>query len=106
MIDPAAGAILISDPFLRDPHFMRTVVFLCEHTGQGSFGFVLNRPFEQTLDEFVPDLEGYMLPVYYGGPVQPDTLHFLHRLPHLIPGGQKVVNGVYWGGDFEKVIEL
>jgi putative transcriptional regulator len=106
MIDPVSGALLISDPFLKDPHFMRTVVFLCEHSAQGSFGFVLNRPFEQTLDEFVPELEGNMIPVFYGGPVQPDTLHFLHCMPLLIPGGQKVVNGVYWGGDFKKVIDL
>ena len=40
MIDPAAGILLISDPFLKDPNFMRTVVFLCEHREQGSFGFV------------------------------------------------------------------
>ncbi len=106
MNDPVSGSLLISDPFLRDPHFMRTVVFLCEHSDQGSFGFVLNRPYEQTLDEFVPELEGFMIPVFYGGPVQPDTLHFLHCLPALIPGGQKVVSGVYWGGDFNKVIEL
>lgn len=105
MNDPASGALLISDPFLRDPHFMRTVVFLCEHSENGSFGFVLNRPFEQTLDEFVPELEGYMVPVFYGGPVQPDTLHFLHCLPHLIPGGQQVVPGVYWGGDFNMVVD-
>ena len=39
MIDPAAGILLISDPFLKDPNFMRTVVFLCEHQQQGSFGF-------------------------------------------------------------------
>jgi putative transcriptional regulator len=106
MIDPIAGALLISDPFLKDPHFMRTVVFLCEHKTEGSFGFVLNRPYEQTLDEFIPELEGFMIPLFYGGPVQPDTLHFLHNMPNLIPGGQKVVNGVYWGGDFQKVIEL
>lgn len=106
MIDPIAGVLLISDPFLRDPNFMRTVVFLCEHNANGSFGFVLNRPFEQTLDEFVPDLEGFFLPVYYGGPVQHDTLHFLHALPGLIPGGQKLVDGIYWGGDFKKVVEL
>jgi putative transcriptional regulator len=106
MIEPESGTLLISDPFLRDPNFMRTVVILCEHSPKGSFGFVLNRPFEQTLDEFVPELEGYMLPVFYGGPVQPDTLHFLHRLPKLIPGGQQILKGVFWGGDFNKVIEL
>src|SRR4030095_6941334 len=106
MIDPAPGILLIADPFLKDPNFLRTVVFLCEHKEEGSFGFVLNRQFENTLDELIPELEGHKLPVYYGGPVQPDTIHFLHQYPNEIPGGQQVLNGVYWGGDFDAVVSL
>jgi putative transcriptional regulator len=106
MIDPSAGILLISDPFLKDPNFMRTVVFLCEHREQGSFGFVLNRKYENTIDEIIPELEGYKLPVYYGGPVQTDTLHFLHQYPEQIPGSQEVIKGVYWGGDFDMVIQM
>ena len=85
---------------------MRTVVFLCEHREQGSFGFVLNRKYENTIDEIIPELEGYKLPVYYGGPVQTDTLHFLHQYPEQIPGSQEVIKGVYWGGDFDMVIQM
>ena len=106
MIDPSAGILLISDPFLKDPNFMRTVVFLCEHKEQGSFGFVLNRRYENTIDEIIPELEGYKLPVYYGGPVQTDTLHFIHQYPEQIPGSLEVIKGVYWGGEFDKVIQL
>ena len=106
MIEPAAGILLISDPFLKDPNFMRTVVFLCEHQQQGSFGFVLNRKYENTIDELIPELDGHKIPVYYGGPVQMDTIHFLHQYPDEIPGGLEVINGVYWGGDFEKVVEM
>ncbi len=106
MIDPAAGILLISDPFLKDPNFMRTVVFLCEHKEEGSFGFVLTRKYENTIDELIPELEGFKIPVYYGGPVQMDTLHFLHQCPDEIPGGQEVIKGVYWGGDFEMVTAL
>ena len=104
MIEPAPGIILISDPFLKDPNFMRTVVFLCDHRDEGSFGFVLNRPYKQTLDQLLPDLEGFAIPVYYGGPVQTDTLHFIHNLPQQIPDGQEITNGVFWGGDFEQVL--
>ncbi len=106
MIEPAPGILLIADPFLKDPNFLRTVVFLCEHREEGSFGFVLNRQFENTLDELIPELEGHKIPVFYGGPVQVDTLHFLHQLPEEIPGGQEVIKGVYWGGDFEAVVTL
>ena len=106
MIEPAPGVLLIADPFLKDPNFLRTVVFLCEHKEEGSFGFVLNRQYENTLDELIPELEGHKLPVYYGGPVQLDSLHFLHQYPELIPGGQEVIKGVYWGGDFEALVNL
>ncbi len=101
MIQPAPGILLIADPFLKDPNFLRTVVLLCEHKEQGSFGFVLNKQIEQTLGELVTDLEGYELPVFYGGPVQMNTIHFLHQYPGLIPDSQKISNEIYWGGNFE-----
>ncbi len=106
MIDPTSGILLISDPFLKDPNFMRTVVFLCEHQEEGSFGFVLNRKYENTIDELIPELEGHKIPLFYGGPVQMDTIHFLHQYPAEIPGGQEVMKGIYWGGDFDKVVEM
>ncbi len=106
MIEAAPGILLIADPFLKDPNFLRSVIFICEHQEAGSFGFVLNRPYENTLDELIPELEGNPLPVFYGGPVQMDTIHFLHQYPAEIPGGVEVMKGVYWGGEFEKVVEL
>lgn len=106
MIEPAPGVLLIADPFLKDPNFLRTVVFICEHKEEGSFGFVLNRPFENTLDELIPDASGYNIPVFYGGPVQADTIHFLHQYPEEIPGGLEVMSGVYWGGAFDRVVEM
>ena len=106
MIEPGPGILLIADPFLKDPNFLRTVVFLCEHREEGSFGFVLNRKFENTLDELIPDVEGFKLPVFYGGPVQMDTIHFLHQYPVDIPGGEEVMKGIYWGGDFAKAVEM
>lgn len=106
MIEPAPGILLIAEPFLKDPNFLRTVILLCEHQEKGSFGFVLNKQIEQTLDELVTDLEGYTLPVYFGGPVQLNTIHFLHQYPDLIPEAVKVSNDIYWGGNFETVTAL
>lgn len=106
MVEPGPGILLIADPFLKDPNFLRTVVFLCEHREEGSFGFVLNRKYENTLDELIPDVEGFRLPVFYGGPVQMDTIHFLHQYPVDIPGGEEVMKGIYWGGDFVKAVEM
>lgn len=106
MIEPAQNTILIADPFLKDPNFMRTVVFMCRHSDEGSFGFVLNKVFEQTLDELINDMEGIEIPVFYGGPVQPDTVHYLHQYPDLIPESYRISDEIYWGGDFETVKKL
>jgi putative transcriptional regulator len=106
MPQPGPGVLLIADPFLKDPNFMRTVVFLTEHRGDGTIGFVLNRQYENTLDELIPEVEGFKLPVYYGGPVQMNTIHFLHRYPDEVKGGIEVMNGIFWGGDFDAVISL
>jgi putative transcriptional regulator len=106
MIDPGPGILLIADPFLKDPNFLRTVVLLCEHNEEGSFGFVLNKKIEDTLDELLNDFEGFPLPVYYGGPVQTDTIHFIHQYPDLIPDASRVNDEIYWGGDFTTLAVL
>ncbi|HSN62242.1 MAG TPA: YqgE/AlgH family protein [Ferruginibacter sp.] len=102
MISPAPGILLIAEPFLKDPSFMRSVVLLCRHEEEeGSFGFVLNNLYHQKLDELIPALAGFDLPVFKGGPVQMDTLHYIHQYPELLPESLKLTEGIYWGGDFE-----
>ena len=75
MENPAPGILLIADPFLKDPNFLRTVVFLCDHQEEGSFGFVLNKIYNHTLDELVSSADGLKIPVYFGGPVPVSYTH-------------------------------
>src|SRR5690606_3015165 len=106
MEQPAAGVLLIAEPFMKDPNFMRTVVFLCDHQAEGSVGFVLNRQYNISLNDLL-DLDiDRNIPIFYGGPVQLDNIHFLHQRPDLISGGIEIINGVYWGGEFDEVVEL
>jgi len=103
---PTKGTLLIAEPFLKDPNFSRTVILLCEHKEEGSFGFVLNRFSENNLAELMPEQAfGLELPVFCGGPVQQETLHFLHQHPEKIPGGLAIGDGVYWGGDFGVAVQ-
>lgn len=104
MISPARGTLLIANPFLKDPNFSRTVIFLCEHTNEGTFGFVINKKFAKNLQQLVPELNTTSLPVYQGGPVQRDALHFLHQYPDIISGGEEVLQNIYWGGNFESLL--
>ena len=96
---PKPGSLLIAPPTLQDPNFFRAVILLCEHSDDGSFGLILNRPVEAEIDIMSTDLSGYTGGLRFGGPVQPDTLHFLHRLE--IPDAETVIGGVMWGGDFD-----
>jgi putative transcriptional regulator len=105
-LTPAAGKLLISEPFMDDPNFTRSVVLLTEHGEEGTLGFVINHPSLLILNDLVAEFKGKDFPVYYGGPVAMDTLHFIHRCPDKIPGGEEIAKGIYWGGNFETLKAL
>lgn len=104
-ITPEKGRLLISEPFLPDPNFERTVVLLCEHNDDGSFGFVLNKPSILKVNEIMEDIAAFDNIVYVGGPVQQDTLHFIHRKAN-ITNAVEIAGNVFWGGDFESLVLL
>lgn len=106
MISAETGTFLIADPFLKDPHFLRTVVFLCEHNEEGTFGLVLNRLLPLRLSDLLTDFQEADFPVYYGGPVDTNTLHILHRVPELMPGSHPLQKNIFWGGDIETIQDL
>ncbi len=103
---PKENSILIADPFLKDHHFSRSVIYLCSHDTEGSFGLKLNELFDHTLGELINGLEDIDIPVFVGGPVGVDTLHFLHQCPDMIPDAHQLSTDIFWGGDFEVVKAL
>ncbi len=104
-IDLQKGRLLLSEPYLADPNFERTVIFLTEHNEEGSVGFILNKPSESRLGEVMDDLKGLDAQIFIGGPVQQDTLHFIHRYSDL-DNAIELENGLYWGGNFEQLVSL
>ena len=105
-VQPGRGDLLISEPYLPDPNFERSVILLCEHNDDGSFGFVLNQQSRLSLAEVIDDAPDAELPLFIGGPVQQDTLHFIHRSHHLKEESKQIGEDIYWGGDFEKLLFL
>lgn len=92
---------------MADPNFKRTVTVLVQHNEEdGSLGFVLTRPAPMMLEDVIDGFEGFEAPLFVGGPVQMDTLHYLHSVGHLLPGSVEVVPGLFWGGDFDVLKEL
>ena len=97
------GDILLAEPFMVDPNFKRAVVLLCEHHDEGSIGFILNKPIKSKINELLSDFPEFEVPVYFGGPVQTDTIHYIHTRGDILDESQKVAEGIYWGGDYEKL---
>lgn len=104
-VKPSAGNLLIAEPFLNDPNFVRSVILMCEHNEMGSFGLVLNQLSNLKLNDLFEDVI-LEFPVYVGGPVEHNTLHFVHTLGDTINGSKDLGNGVYWSGDFEVLKSL
>ena len=96
---PAQGSILISEPFLQDAYFQRSVVLLVEHAPEGSMGLVLNNTFFEDLKKY-PDM-----PIYLGGPVSANRLFFIHSLGDMIiPNSVKINEHLYFDGDFNALL--
>ncbi|UXE67797.1 MAG: YqgE/AlgH family protein [Chryseotalea sp. WA131a] len=104
-LQPAKGRLLASEPYLPDPNFERTLILLTEHNEEGSVGFILNKPSESQIGDVMPDITNLRSPVCIGGPVQQDTLHYIHRVSG-VTDSIEVVEGIYWGGNFEQIMLL
>ncbi len=103
---PKKGNLLIAEPsIIGDISFNRSIVLLADHTDEGSIGFILNKPFDFGVKDLVPEIE-IDLKVYNGGPVEQDNLYFIHKIPELIPNSIEISLGIYWGGDFSKIVDL
>lgn len=100
-IAPSVGKILISEPFMLDPNFKRSVVLLVEHGDEGSVGLVWNQPTELVVSDILENFPEFKAKVHIGGPVEPDTLHYIHTIGDVLTGAKEILSGVFWGGDFE-----
>lgn len=101
---PEKGKVLITEPFLEDDYFERSVVLLCEHNEEGSFGFVLNNYAEIQLQE-ISDFPPFDAKISIGGPVDAQHLYYIHTLGLDIQGSIQIAEGLYMGGDFETIKE-
>jgi putative transcriptional regulator len=97
------GTLLLAEPFLADQTFARTVILICEHNETGTVGFILNNKTEYHLPDVLEDLSDADQDLYIGGPVQQNTLHYLHRVGPIIQNAYQVNAHIYWGGNFDQL---
>jgi putative transcriptional regulator len=100
------GRVLISEPFLNDTYFKRSIVFITEHSEDGSVGFVLNKQVELKVQDVIRDFPEFDAGITIGGPVNTNTIHYIHTLGNTIPESVQVTRDIYWGGDFNVLKSL
>jgi putative transcriptional regulator len=87
------GSFLVARPILQDPNFREAVVLLLQHSAEGAFGLVVNRP---------APVQGAPFPLFKGGPCPAQGLLMLHGHEdwlELSPEkeGQRVAPGLFLG---------
>tara|TARA_B100001175_G_C19353826_1_gene563684 strand:- start:250 stop:843 length:594 start_codon:yes stop_codon:yes gene_type:complete len=97
------GSIIFSQPLMKDPNFQRSLIFICEHNNEGSFGYVLNEKINtQNLDL---ELNNVIINnLYLGGPVEKSYLNFIHNLKNL-SDSEEIIDDVYLGGNIDEFIK-
>jgi putative transcriptional regulator len=106
ILEPQKGRVLISEPFLQDNYFKRSIVLITEHNDQGTIGFVLNKPVDVNINEVIDSFPKIDIDILLGGPVSTNTLHYIHVLGDIIPNSVPVLGNISWGGDFEVIERL
>lgn len=100
------GDLLIASPaIIDDINFHRTIVLIAENDlGNGTIGFVINQKTNIYLSQL---LDGCSLkhPVYYGGPVERNSILFVHRLGSIIPNSYPIDDGLFWTVDYKAIIK-
>lgn len=100
---PSRGKVLISEPFLYDEMFGRSVILLVDHSTDGTMGLVLNKPLPLSLNDVLKEFKDINnIPIYKGGPLSTDTLFYLHTLKD-VEDSLQIGKGVYLNGDFDAI---
>lgn len=102
------GALLVSEPFLRESYFNHAVICLIDYDKSGTaMGLVMNKMTNYKLSDLVSSVNRTNpIPVYCGGPMSCDRLFFIHTLgDDIIAGAQPITEGLYIGGDFDAMMD-
>jgi putative transcriptional regulator len=95
---PAQGKLLVATEVVQGELFAKTVVLLLHYDETGAFGLVVNRPTDVRPEELLDDEEaiaGYQGTLFWGGPVQMDTLRALLHTDEPPEGAEKIIDSVH-----------
>ena len=98
-LNVATGDVLISEPFMNDFHFRRSVILIIDNNEEGSLGVIFNKRLTIPFNEIVQGFPEFKADVYLGGPVETDRIFFIHTIGEMIPDSYKISDGLYWSGN-------
>lgn len=100
------GKALVASPYLMDPNFMRTVVYIFRHDEEGAFGLILNRPMKLTVDALFAQLDQPIendAAVFCGGPVDGPLMVMHEQIEYAeLPSEE----GVYLTTDQSQIVQI
>lgn len=104
------GSIIISEPYLTNlpdyiekTFYKRSLVILTEHDDLGSNGFILNKPTDFNITEALEGFPSFNSILHFGGPVDTDTLFYVHTIGERLENSQKLTENIYWGGNYDQL---
>lgn len=100
----AKGTLLVASPDVEMGIYFRSVMLVCEHSANGSFCVIINKPIEMVLPEDLLNMKEIANPdvqMRAGGPIQPNQMMLLHSSDKIADQTLKVCDGVFLGGDLQ-----
>ena len=82
------GRLLVATPAIESGPFLRSVVFLLDHDGDGALGVIVNRPLDSDVDDVLPGwarLVNAPGTLFDGGPVAMDSALALGVITDVAP---------------------
>ena len=105
-LKPKTGRLLISEPSMNDSNFQRSVLILAQHNQEETIGFILNQQTRFKINDLIENFPTFDARIYIGGPVERNSLHFIHTLGDKITNSVHISENLYWSGNFENLVSL
>jgi putative transcriptional regulator len=101
---PSLGGIIVAEPFMADPHFARSTVLITEFDQWGTRGFIFNKPSKVSINEAVDEFPFFDVQIYFGGPVEDDTLYYVHTIGKKLENSVMLGENLWWGGNYDQLL--
>ncbi|MGA8708861.1 MAG: YqgE/AlgH family protein [Steroidobacteraceae bacterium] len=107
---PLTSVLLMAGPDISDPFFGDSVVLVMNNLGPAPIGIIINRPTAVPVSQLFPAMKRLVtLPdkVYFGGPIESDSVWFLFRTTSIPPREAiKVLDGICLSADRALLLKL